>query len=212
MIVKSVGLCLGYIVYKYNWSIHRLILIPFLLDGLVSYKAAQGNIRGQNGTAVTMNDVTYDGILEHYGRRFGIVRGGLGQLTDGDVGGNAFWLDHGNGKSFEWVGWFDVVNKQPSILFEFDKPRRFNKIYLHGNNRPGNVKVFHNLLVAFSTDGLYFSRKFVFYPSHRMTRLRNQSVWIEVELQGHVGKYLNCEFSYEGKWIVLSEVEFESGR
>ena len=179
-------------------------------DGLVSYQAAQGNIRGINGTAVTMNDVTYDGSLEHYGRRIGALYGGLGQLTDGEVGGNAFWLDMGNGKSFEWIGWYDLNNLKPSILFEFDKPRRFHKIFFHGNNRPGNVRVFHNLMIAFSSDGVYYSRKFVFYPSYRVTQHRNRSVWIEVDLQNHVGKYLNCEFSYEGKWIVLSEVEFES--
>ena len=182
------------------------------IDGLVSYQAAQGNIRGYNITTTIMNDVTYDGALEHYGRRFGVLRGGLGQLTDGDVGGNAFWYDLGNGKSFEWVGWYDLINFKPSLLFEFDQPRRFQKIFFHGNNRPGNVRIFRNLLVAFSTDGSYFSRKFVFYPSYRITRHKNQSAWIEVDLQGHVGKYLNCEFSYEGKWIVLSEVEFKSGK
>ncbi|XP_028401170.1 epithelial discoidin domain-containing receptor 1-like [Dendronephthya gigantea] len=155
-----------------------------------------------------MNDVTYDGTVEHYGRRFGVLQGGLGQLTDGDVGGDAFWLDNGNGKSFEWVGWYDLVNLKPSILFEFEHPRRFHKILFHGNNRPGNVRVFKNLLVAFSMDGSYFSRKFVFYPSNGIKMKRNQSMWIEVDLHGHIGKYLNCEFSYEGKWIVLSEIRF----
>ena len=159
-----------------------------------------------------MNDATYDGTVEHYGRRFGVLHGGLGQLTDGEVGGDAYWLDIGNGKNFEWVGWYDLINAKPSLLFEFDKPRRFHKIFFHGNNRPGNVKLFRSLAVAFSNDGLYFSKKFVFYPSHSMTRYKNQSTWIEVDLHGHVGKYLNCEFEYEGKWIVLSEVEFETGK
>lgn len=159
-----------------------------------------------------MNDATYDGVAQFLGRRHGVLQGGLGQLTDGDVGGDAFWYDLGNGKSFEWVGWFDVINSKPAILFEFDSARQFYKIRLHSNNRPGNVKIFRNLLVAFSMDGQYFSRKFVFYPSSVLREKRNQSMWIEVDLRGHVGKYLNCEFSYDGKWIVLSEIEFESGK
>ena len=158
-----------------------------------------------------MNDVTYDGKIEHFGRRFGVLNGGMGQLTDGDIGGDAFWLNVGNGKGFEWIGWHDRVNQKPFLLFEFDKPRRFHKIFFHGNNRPGNVKLFRNIAVEFSKDGLYYSRKFTFYPSNSMTRYKNQSMWIEVDLQGHVGKYLNCKFTYEGKWIVFSEVEFESG-
>jgi discoidin domain receptor family protein 1 len=200
---------------KVKKSVNHLLISYFLYieDGLVSYEAAQGNIRGLNGsTAVTMNDVTYDGTVKHYGRRFGALQGGLGQLTDGDVGGDAFWLDNGNGKSFEWVGWYDLINLKPSIKFEFDKPRLFHKIFFHSNNRPGNVRVFRSLLVSFSIYGSYFSRKFVFSPSYHMTMHRNQSMWIEVDLQGHVGKYMNCEFSYEGKWIVLSEVKFESGK
>ena len=192
-----------------------MILIPCLsriTDGLISYYSTQGNVRGANKTEVIMNDATYDGAAQFIGRRNGLLEGGLGQLTDGDVGGNAFWYDLGNGRSFEWVGWFDVKNARPAILFDFDSPRKFQKIRLHGKNRPGNVKIFRNLLVAFSMDGQYFSRKFVFHPSSVMRVKRNQSMWIEVDLRGHVGKYLNCEFSYDGKWIVLSEIEFESGK
>lgn len=158
-----------------------------------------------------MNDATYDGKLQHYGRRFATLYGGLGQLTDGEVGGEAFWLDVGNGPSFEWLGWYDMVNKKPSLLFEFETPRKFKKMLLHGNNRPGNVKVFRNLIVAFSIDNLYYFSYVNFYPSQNLTSQKSKSLWIEVDLKGHVGKYLRLDFSYEGKWIVLSEIEFESG-
>ena len=91
-----------------------------------------------------MNDATYDGAANFLGRRQGLLQGGLGQLTDGDIGGNAFWYNMNNGKGFEWVGWFDVDNTRPSILVELDVTRKLTKIIFHAINRPGNVKTIRN--------------------------------------------------------------------
>lgn len=39
----------------------------------------------------------------------------------------------------------------------------------------------------------------------------NRAFWIEVNLEGHVGKDVTCDFQYYGWWVLISEVEFESG-
>lgn len=41
--------------------------------------------------------------------------------------------------------------------------------------------------------------------------LRNKVVWIEVNLDGNIGKYVICEFVYYGWWVLISEVEFKLG-
>lgn len=58
---------------------------PCLPDGLVSYSIEDGEMRGKDNG---LRDLTYDGIRE--GNR---LYGGLGQLTDGEMGHNNFRVD-----------------------------------------------------------------------------------------------------------------------
>lgn len=93
-------------------------------DGTVSYDMPQGDRRG---TEVDLYDFTYDGqILSTH------LKGGLGQLTDGDYGETNFRLDTKKlgVKGYEWVGWKnDSGRPEPiPVYFKFDTVRNFSQV------------------------------------------------------------------------------------
>ena len=94
-------------------------------DGVVSYAMRQGDKRG--GGELDFSDHTYDGHTED-----GRLSGGLGQLTDGQVGSTQFRLDLQliGRRGFEWVAWKnDSAAAEPvEIVFRSgsDLPRGLN--------------------------------------------------------------------------------------
>lgn len=92
--------------------------------GIVSYTMPKGDKRS-NGVELT--DMIYDG---QWGDE---LRGGLGQLVDGQFGGNDI---REGAKNSAWVGWRNDSRTTPLVLvFEFDKVREFNAVHLFCNNR-----------------------------------------------------------------------------
>ena len=96
----------------------------FLSDGTVSYDMPQGDRRGAE---VDLYDFTYDGLVQN-----NYLKGGLGQLTDGDYGETNFRLDTKKMgvKGYEWVGWKNDTNRlEPiTIYFKFDTVRNFSQV------------------------------------------------------------------------------------
>ena len=93
-----------------------------VVDGVVSYDSRQGDRRGAD---MDFYDFTYDGSVSD-----GQLAGGLGQLTDYEIGDTNFRLDGQNlgRKGYEWVGWRnDSSDGSPStsrgvnIVFRFDQ-------------------------------------------------------------------------------------------
>lgn len=103
------------------------MLILFILHfivGVVAYSMPKGNKRN-NGIELT--DTIYDG---QWGDE---LRGGLGQLVDGQFGGDDI---REATKNSPWVGWRnDSWPTPPVITFEFDKVREFSAVHLYCNNR-----------------------------------------------------------------------------
>ena len=62
----------------------------------------------------------------------GQLRGGLGQLTDGEKGETNFRLDPKRRgiKGYEWIGWKnDTFGQKPiTMTFKFDTVRNFSKV------------------------------------------------------------------------------------
>ena len=109
----------------------------------------------QRAPDVDLRDFTYDGrATDRY------LSGGLGQLTDGVEGHSNLWLDpDGSGrKGYEWVGWRNDSRRSAgesdssvSIVFEFERPRRFTALRLHCNNMfMRDVRVFRRAVVRLS--------------------------------------------------------------
>uniref|UniRef100_A0A0P4WCZ3 Protein kinase domain-containing protein n=3 Tax=Scylla TaxID=6760 RepID=A0A0P4WCZ3_SCYOL len=117
--------------------------------GLVSYSMPDGDARG--GSDLSFRDLTYDGV-----KRGGWLRGGLGQLTDGETGHTNFRVNaQGQGKGYEWVGWRnDTRGGRPvNITFSFDAPRNFSALYIYANNLfTKETQVFSKVKILFSME------------------------------------------------------------
>jgi discoidin domain receptor family protein 2 len=124
----------------------------------------QGDSRGPG---VEFLDDTYDGVTSANNT----LSGGLGQLTDHEVGYYNFRLDlQGVGKKgYEWVGWRNDTrppNTPIEITFEFDRVRNFTSVRLHVNNMfTKEVRVFRRAELFFSVGGRYYvSEPIVYEP------------------------------------------------
>ncbi|XP_021918994.1 discoidin domain-containing receptor 2-like [Zootermopsis nevadensis] len=180
-------------------------------QSIVSYSAPRGDVDS------ALEDLSYDGILD--GRQ---MHGGLGQLVDGLFGDDHLQDDTPDSR---WVGWLnDTFGGQPvQITFEFDGPREFSAAHLHTSNLLSmDTQVFTEARVFFSLDGeryqqtpLYFSLDtkgeddwFRDPPPHKDVGGNSRNVTIP--LQNRVGRFVRVELEFSTKWILLSEVYFDS--
>ena len=177
-------------------------------DGVMSYSMRQGERRGQE---VDLYDFSYDGLVQD-----GYLSGGLGQLLDWQEGQYNFRLDHrGVGKKgYEWVGWKnDSLSPSPpvDIVFTFDQIRNFSSIRLHCNNYfTKDVRVFRLAQVYFSIGGEHFAREPVEYEYMR-DPLLEFARYVIIPIPHRVGKYVKLRLHFDARWLMISEVKFESG-
>lgn len=206
VIVDGVGdkWCLKMDVHGCPWTMH---------DGLLSYRISQGNLRKKKPGWSFLRDKGYDGNRLSFGPKPGLLYNGLGQLTDGVTGHVTDWNDTGNPNWIYWIGWQDVETPKPSVTFVFSSLRRFSRVRFHTLNLPGQHEkmLFSKVVLSFSKDGEYFAWKTIYEPSMaKRSAMSNRAFWIEVNLDGHVGKHVTCDFQYYGWWVLISEVEFNS--
>ncbi|XP_043518644.1 discoidin domain-containing receptor 2, partial [Frieseomelitta varia] len=177
------------------------------IEGLVSYSMPQGIKRGSE---VDLSDRTYDGREEA-----GYLSGGLGQLVDGQKGPDNFRLDvSGNGKGYEWVGWRNdtpsMLGRPVEITFEFDYSRNFTAIHLHMNNYfTKDVQVFSYAKVYLGAGGNQFNGEpvhFSYIPDLVLEQARD----VTIKLHSRAGRFLKLQLYFAARWIMLSEVIFES--
>ncbi|XP_046827642.1 discoidin domain-containing receptor 2-like isoform X1 [Vespa crabro] len=177
------------------------------IEGLVSYSMPQGIKRGSE---VDLSDRTYDGSEEG-----GYLSGGLGQLVDGQKGPDNFRLDiSGNGKGYEWVGWKNdtpnMLGKPVEITFEFDYSRNFTAIHLHMNNYfTKDVQVFSYAKVYLGVGGNQFNGEPVHF-SYIPDLVLEQAREVTIKLHSRAARFLKLQLYFAARWIMLSEVIFES--
>ena len=155
-------------------------------------------------------DFTYDGKVDHLQ-----LTGGLGQLTDGEVGETNFRLDpKGFGvKGYEWVGWRNETHsgKPIVIIYKFDDVRNFTNIRMHCNNMfSKEVRVFKSAKISFSVGGVYYASETVKFRYMRDT-LIEYARHVIVPLQHRTGRFLRLELVFDSKWMMISEIQIESG-
>ena len=186
-------------------------VVLFDSDGIMSYEMRQGDKRG---TEVNIYDFTYDGHNDN-----GQLAGGLGQLVDMEEGISNFRLDRqGLGKkAYEWVGWKnDTMSPESSkpveIIFRFDGVRNFSNAYFHSNNLfSKDVRVFRQARLWFSIGGRFYQEEPVVFNYMKDTLIeyaRN----VVVPIPHRVGKFVKVHLFFEARWIMLSEVRFDSGK
>lgn len=179
----------------------------------------------RRGTEVDLFDFTYDGDVR---ADSSYLVGGLGQLTDGVEGHSNFRqdLDGWGRKGYEWVGWkndstdrslMSTVaghkHNEPivEIIFEFDCVRNFTATRFHVNNMfSKEVRVFRRAELYFSVGGTTYQKQPVVFDFTRDTLIdfaRN----VIIPIPKRIGRYIRVELFFDARWMMLSEVRFESG-
>ncbi|XP_050300890.1 discoidin domain-containing receptor 2-like [Anthonomus grandis grandis] len=171
-------------------------------DGIVSYSMPQGDKRGSNWE---FYDIGYDGDWEGHE-----LKNGLGQLIDGNFGRDDFKTDLYDGQS--WVGWKNDTRHKPiEIKFEFDKVREFSAVHIFCNNQfTKEVQVFSVAKVLFSIGGRRFNRGEPITYEYVEDRIFENARNISIKLHHRVGKYVKLQLFFAAKWIMVSEISFES--
>jgi discoidin domain receptor family member 2 len=196
----------------------------------------QGDRRGAD---LDLYDYTYDGSIVSAGNR---LVGGLGQLTDGEEGHSNFRLDpSGTGRrGYEWVGWkSDSFSSGPvDIDFRFDAARNFSSVKLHmGNAFSKDVRVFRSLTAIVEIDdrghiqddndddGSEAAASSLRASTVEWRRLSEPIVFeferdeafefprhVIVPLKHAIGRRVVLNMFFDMKWIMISEVQFVSGK
>ena len=164
----------------------------------------QGERRGSD---INLMDYTYDGD-----RKNDNLSGGMGQLFDGVEGQHNFRLDpHGLGiKGYDWVGWRNDSTKV-EIVFKLDDVRNFTDIRIHTNNMfTKDVRVFKTARISFSVGGKYFLGEPVVFRFMRDT-LIEYARYVIIPLHHRVGQYAKVQLEFDDRWLMISEIQFDSG-
>jgi Concanavalin A-like lectin/glucanases superfamily len=163
---------------------------------------------GQSGTYHYWDD-TYSGSGSHT-TDGAALSGGVGQLTDGFIGGAPFYQDMGRGIAFEWVGWNTI---QPTIVFDFGVAQTFHTISIHSYNQScacgsdSDVPLWNSVTLDFSNDGVNFSNAIVYTPS-AADRANLNARFIPITIPSTAGRYVRASFTH-GSYMMISEVQFQ---
>lgn len=173
-------------------------------DGIVSYSMPQGDKRNN----WEFFDATYDGYWD------GQLLRGLGQLTDGKIGPDSIKMSYFDNydRSQGWVGWKnDTRSGHPlEIKFEFDHVREFSAIHIYCNNQfTKDIQIFSEVSVMFSIGGRYYTGDPIVY-SYMEDKIFEQPRNITIKLHHRIGKFVKLRFSFASRWIMISEVTFDS--
>ncbi|KAI4810695.1 hypothetical protein KUCAC02_013632 [Chaenocephalus aceratus] len=179
-------------------------------NGLKAYTAPLGHVMHLSGMPVYLNDSTYDGSTEQ-----GMQFGGLGQLCDGVLGGDDFmqtkelrvW------PGYDYLGWSREALGQGSvdIEFDFEKPRVFNTMQVHSNNRhTQGVRVFSKVECLFKPSILQPWSAALTLPVPLEDLKDPSSRPITLPLGGRPAQILLCKFYFADRWLLISEISFLS--
>ncbi|RZC39422.1 hypothetical protein BDFB_008384, partial [Asbolus verrucosus] len=96
--------------------------------------------------------------------------------------------------------------------FEFDKVRNFSAAHLHTNNLfSKDVQVFSHARAFFSINGNSFNGEpvhFSYMPDLVLEHARN----VTIKLHHRIGRFLKLQLYFASRWILLSEISFDSGK
>ncbi|CAF3613319.1 unnamed protein product [Rotaria sordida] len=179
-------------------------------DGPMSYSMPQGDKRSYG---VEFVDETYDGYYEN-----GTLKGGLGQLTDGIIGGDDYRLTdnfHGIGKvGHDWIGWKRKLSLPSNInlYFNFNIIKNFTSIHIHASNLfLREIYLFNSIMIT-NCDDKILRKTFLIIPDDS---INPHARFINISLVSGYGIITNClkvtlTFNNRSKWILISEVLFDS--
>ncbi len=100
-----------------------------------------------------------------------------------------------------------------TLVFTFDTVRVFSGLKIHANNHfTKDIQVFSEARVYFSNEEDKFGDDrfvhFEYMPDLALENARN----VSIELNGEHGKFVMMQLYFAAKWILISEVTFDSGK
>ncbi|KAE9554156.1 hypothetical protein FO519_002636 [Halicephalobus sp. NKZ332] len=129
---------------------------------------------------------------------------GLGLLTDGFISTS----DPKSSSNSSWIGWSkNTTSGSVVIIFEFDRIKNFTDVELFAWGEPIN-----EIEVEFSEDGSFFDPQdsvFSTYPKESNSDF-SSSYSIRIPLPKKSGRFVRFRLSFQGSWIFLTEVGFNS--
>ncbi|XP_058799560.1 discoidin domain-containing receptor 2-like [Phymastichus coffea] len=161
------------------------------------YTIPMGESYGPGGCNV--EDSSYDGNVAN-----GTMSGGLGQLTDNILGDATEIFASSSGSS--WLGWSH--RRLIELVFEFKEVREFDNCSVHVANVPRrDVEVFSSIQASFSYDGKeYEATDKIEIPND----FKSNAGMVTIPLQLKTGRFVKLEIKPRAKWLLISEVVFES--
>ena len=109
-----------------------------------------------------------------------------------------------------WVGWRNDKHDKVQIVFEFDTIREFHNLEIFCNNQfTRDISIFKQIKVYFSISGVVYGSEPVTatpLPDQIFDNPRN----VSVKLHRRIGQYLKVELYFASKWMLISEVTFDS--
>ena len=111
-----------------------------------------------------------------------------------------------------WVGWKNEKKEFVEIIFEFETIQEFYSIELYCNNQfTREISVFKELRAFFSIGGDIYSSDAVSYTP--MTdEIFEEPRNITAKLHRRVGRYVKIHLYFGSKWLLISEVSFDSSQ
>ena len=110
------------------------------------------------------------------------------------------------------MGWKQGPNRPEmvEITFEFDHVREFHLIHIFTNNQfSRDVAVFKEAKVLFSIGGEIYPGEAVEHTPMEDS-IFEEPRNVSVKLHRRVGKFVKIQLYFSAKWIMISEVSFES--
>ena len=106
-----------------------------------------------------------------------------------------------------WVGW-NNKNRPLTITFEFSQRQEFHSVTLTTYCQLDlGIQPFSQMLAYFSADGLTYHPQYVKVVNKEPTEPYQN---ITLSLTKRIGRFVKLEIYFDNKWILISEVKFQS--
>jgi discoidin domain receptor family protein 2 len=153
----------------------------------------------------SLGDDTYDG---KYIPETNMLIDGLGKLSDGITGSDDISLIDGRQP---WVGWSNDSNTHITIIFQFDYIRQMNLVTIHTNNLfSKQISIFKTAVITFSLNGERTSYSNAIISEQTRDEVFSIARPILIQLNNHIAKYVRLDLYFDSKWLLISEITFDS--
>ena len=156
---------------------------------------------------VHYKDTSYTGMIIN-----DVYKDGTGILTDGKFGPVNSKQLKGDG----WVGWSSDFTKSQyiDIIFEFSDVRKFKDVSVTVNvDRQRKNAVFNRSQIFFSTlEDSFSNTSFLQYRPRNFSY--NDTAYnanVTLSLFENMGKFIKLRLYFGGKWLLITEISFNSG-